>query len=145
MKKRGKSWVVVAIVALTVALLACALVFREQPPYEFLRGEQRAWTIVTQSPPYKDLCETQYESERSVEEIAEKARQELAAQGWERIGNAFYTPGDNAERIMVYAAIAPGHGLGKTVIRIERIANPADRFIAWIDDRLGRPPESAVQ
>ena len=125
----------VTVVALAVALLVGALVFPAQP-HEFLLGTRQVWITVTSSPPYKDLCETQYESDLSVREVADKAGKELDPLGWERTGNAFYTPGENAERIMIYEGKVRSRG--KTVIRIERIATPVDRFNAWLDRLLKR-------
>ncbi len=130
----------VALGALTVVLLVGALLFPARP-HEFLSGTDVVWTTVTQSPPYKDICETQYVSDLSVREVCDLVADELVPQGWERIQNSFYTPGDNAERIMVCEGSDDVMGMGprgKTVITIERIATSLDRFTIWLDNRLGR-------
>jgi hypothetical protein len=143
-KKRSRRWVVVAVVALAVALLVGALVYREPPPYEFLRREQRAWTHIAPYPAARgDAAIIRYVSDLSVGEVEERAKRELMTKGWSVQNGRFVSPSGIAETFRVgsadgYQAEAGRWVRGKTVINIDRPATLQDRFHASIDWLLGR-------
>jgi hypothetical protein len=144
-KKRGKRWRWIAAAATVVALSSFALFAGSRTPYHFLRSAERSWIRVTPSPPsppYRDLCEIEFVCDKPLQEVVDKAAKELEPLGWERIGNAFYTPENNAERIMLFTfeplswiSISGNDTppFGSTIIRLERIATPMDSLHAWLD------------
>lgn len=136
----------VAIVALTLALLVGALVFRERPPYEFLHGAGRVRTTVgSNSPSYPLYATTTYVSDLSPREISERARTELAPLGWWCSDRVFAAQGGTYEEIWM-GEFGPVNGSfswderlrGKTYISTSRPATGMDRFNAWLDRQLKR-------
>ncbi len=144
-KKRGRRWVVVAVATSTVALLACALVLRDQPPYEFLHGADRRLTsIIPSNTSSVEYAWIEYVSDRSVTDIAEEAASEFDPKGWTNSDDCFYSP----EGISKYVDVVSGEEhnpqdarlRGKTLIHVHRPPTTTDRFQAWLDQRLGRLP-----
>ncbi len=147
MKKRGRKVLLVSVAAVVVALIVCALVFREQPPYEFLRGMERVrTTIETNAATHAAYSVTTYVSERSPYEVSERARKELEPLEWSSYDIVMRVRGiDEEVRIGEFPRnTASGRHLwddrlvGKTYISASRPARAIDRFNAWLDDRLGR-------
>jgi len=135
---------VVGVVTLAVALLVAAFVFREQTPYEFLRGERRHWTHIAPYPTIHDeSAMITYVSDLSISEVEEKARNELLPKGWLVRNGRFVSPGGIAETFRVgsgdsYVDAVKRGVYGKTLINIHRPATINDRILAFIDGLLGK-------
>jgi hypothetical protein len=142
-KKRRRRWVVVAAVTLTLSLLVGALVFREQPPHEFMRGMQRVRTELIHAPPAADAAFLTFVSELSAPEVSRKAEAELPGKGLHG-SVSYFTTRDLEHGVNVFIF---GHSEGqlhdenlseKTGIMVRRPPTAMDRFNAWFDRLMRR-------
>jgi hypothetical protein len=127
----------VSVGAAVVAIAACALVFREQPPYDFLRGAERYMTIIHVG---GDYAETWYVSEEPVPRVCDAATIELRPKGWQCAEPNFYVLGSVTRDIHVFVSGRHNEARlkGKTIVSIVWPATPLDRFNAWLDRVTGR-------
>lgn len=135
----------VSVGAAVVAIAALALVFREQPPYDFLRDAEYVRTEVYYDPFYSNRALVTYETR---DDISSEARDELLRNGWSEDGGRFLAPGPTTWHIEFYwtetvSEFATGPTQGHAVphryyVQIRRLPTIADRFNAWLDRVTGR-------
>lgn len=135
-------WVSVGAVA--VLLLALALVFREQPPYEFLRGATHVETEIPVNARSGEVAVDVYTTNMAVEEVCDEAWAELAPHGWEVTGMSTFASRQlhrGTVTISIYTRdyfTAEKHHYGRTVIVVYRPPRLADQCNAWLDRVTGR-------
>jgi hypothetical protein len=142
--KRGKRISLIVVGAVVVVLFALALVFREQPPYEFLRGAELTETIIRDRGSASPAgAQSKYVSNESVDAVSAAAEVELEPMGWECRDNQFVAPGgflDGFIHVLPSDAwdLEPQLARGESVILVVRPATHMDRFRAWLDRVTGR-------
>jgi hypothetical protein len=150
-KKRGRRWVWVSVGAAVVAIAACALAFREQPPYEFLRGAERISTTTTQDPSGA-YSVTTYVTDAGVDDVVAAARAELSPREWEYDGERVFMASRALQqkegRYTIWAGVIEDHEdlassmygpyRGMTYVSCSNRASVLDRFNAWLDRVTGR-------
>jgi hypothetical protein len=137
----------IAAAATVVAVTALALLFRERPPYDFLRGAVRVRTTIQSDPVAPDYTGTIYVCDLSIDEVRKLAREELLSIGWEVDGRSvdggsIVSPDTGKHGSVVeigsypMAILRPSRDprlRDKTVITLYTPATTTDRFRAWLD------------
>jgi hypothetical protein len=133
----------VAVGAAVLLLLIGALVFREQPPYEFLRDAEHVRSDIPVNA-WPEVATDIYSTETAIDQVFEESRAELAPHGWEVSG----TPANGPRQLYrgaTFVTIYPRgdfageeHLYKRTVIVVSRPPGVADRFRAWLDRVTGR-------
>lgn len=145
-RKRSRKWAWAVGAALVVLLLVGALLFREQPPYEFLHGMERIRTTISgPTPRYPAYAVNLYVTDLRSDEFFAAMSAELQPKGWHCDRRVCTSPGGTevawVEPIQ-YGGITTRWTdeelTGNAFVMTQRPANWIDRFLSWIG-RLSGP------
>jgi hypothetical protein len=141
-KKRSKKWVWVAAVATIVAITALALLFRERPPYAFLRDASYVRTRIGDYPVHGKSAFVYYEPKTSIGVAYQLAKEELVSKGWSEVGGELIAPSGSPSSIHFSMEIISSESAPKgervpretrDIVVIGRPATAMDRFRDWLD------------